>query len=121
MRLVCVLLLAALGAGCGAGSGTHVTSHPVVTSATIPMISVLSPNSAPVNSTPFTMTINGSNFGTDAVVFWNGVPQRTSFVSANQLVVAVTDTDLSFSGLAHVFVQSAGVKSNTLDFDVSTQ
>ena len=121
MRLVCVLLLAALGAGCGRGSGTHSPLHPVVASTTFPTISILSPNSAPVNSTPFIMTINGSNFGTDAVVFWNGVPQRTTFVSANQLIAAVTDTDLSFTGLAHVFVQSAGVNSNTVDFNVSPQ
>jgi hypothetical protein len=121
MRLVCVLLLAALGAGCGRGSGTHFTSHPVVSSTTFPTISVLSPNSATVNSTPFIMTINGSNFGTDAVVFWNGVPQHTTFVSPNQLIVNVTDTDLSFAGLAHVFVQSAGMNSNTVDFNVNTQ
>jgi hypothetical protein len=121
MRLVCVLLLAVLGAGCGAGSGTHFTSRPVVATTTFPTISVLNPNSAPVNSVPFFMTINGSNFGTDAVVFWNGVPQRTTFVSGNQLVVAITDSDLSFTGLAHVFVQSAGMNSNTVDFNVSPQ
>lgn len=121
MRLACVLLLAVLGAGCGAGSGSHFNSHPVVASTIIPTISVLTPNSAPVNSAPFTMTINGTGFGTDAVVFWNAVPQHTTFVSANQLVVALTDADLSFTGPAHVFVQSAGTNSNTVEFNVSPQ
>jgi hypothetical protein len=81
----------------------------------------LSPGTVPVNSVPFTMTVNGTNFGTDAVVFWNDVPQSTRFVNPKQLLVAVTETDLMQFGLAHVYVRTGGGNSNTLDFDVSAQ
>ena len=64
------------------------------------------------------MTINGTNFGTDALVFWNGVPQHTTFVSRNQLMVDVTVTDMSFAGQAKLYVQTAGRNSNTVTFDV---
>src|SRR5690348_8914291 len=119
MRLLCLLLLAVLAMGCGAGRVTGLNSHAVLASTAVPSIVALSPGSAPVNSVPFTMTVNGTNFGTDALVFWNGLPQQTRFVSPNQLVVAITATDLSFAGQANIFVQTAGVNSNTVPFDVS--
>lgn len=122
MRVLSALLLALFTVGCGAGRGsTNVNSHPVLASTAVPFVSALTPNTAAVNTVPFTMTVNGTNFGTDALVFWNDVPQHTTFVSKNQLVVAVTDLDLSFAGLARVVVQSAGLKSNTVTFNVNPQ
>jgi len=35
--------------------------------------------------------------------------------------VAITATDLSFAGQAKIFVQTAGVNSNTVPFDVNIQ
>jgi IPT/TIG domain len=119
MRLTAIFLLALLATGCGAGRVTGLNSHPILASTAVPSIKVLVPNNAPVNSVPFTMTVNGNNFGTDAVVFWNNTPHRTFFVSPHQLVVPITDTDLSFAGQANVFVQTAGTNSNTVTFDVS--
>lgn len=122
MRLLSVLVLALSIVGCGAGRGsTNLNSHPVLASTAVPSVSALTPSAAPVNTVPFTMTVNGTNFGTDSIVFWNDAPQHTTFVSRNQLVVAITDVDLSFAGLARVFVQSAGLKSNTVNFNVTPQ
>ena len=81
----------------------------------------LSPNTVPVNSVPFTMTVTGANFGTDAVVFWNNIPQSTRFISSTQLQVVLTDADLMQFGLAHVFVRTGGQNSNTINFDVTAQ
>jgi len=67
------------------------------------------------------MTVNGANFGADAVVFWNDIPQSTRLLSSKQLLVAITDTDLMQLRLAHVFVRTGGLNSNTLDFDVTAQ
>jgi hypothetical protein len=75
----------------------------------------------PVNSVPFTMTVNGSNFGTDSLVFWQGTPQSTFFVTSSQLLVKVTDTDLDFMGLVPIYVLTGGQNSNTVDFDVTAQ
>jgi len=86
-----------------------------------PAITALTPSSVPVNSVPFTMTVTGSNFGTDAIVFWNGTAQSTFFVTSNQLMVRLTDTDLMFTGLVPIYVRTGGQNSNTVDFDVTAQ
>jgi len=91
------------------------------TSFSPPALMELSPSAVPVNSVPFTMTVNGANFGADAVVFWNDIPQSTRLLSSKQLLVAITDTDLMQFRLAHVFVRTGGLNSNTLDFDVTAQ
>jgi hypothetical protein len=81
----------------------------------------LTPDSVPVDSVTFYMTVNGTNFGTDAIVFWNGTPLSTRFVTSQQLMAAVTNTDLMFAGLVHIYVRTGGLNSNTVDFDVSVQ
>ena len=86
-----------------------------------PALTTLVPSTVPVNSSPFVMTVNGNNFGRDAIVFWNDVPQRTVFVSATQLQAFVTAEDLTTFGLIQVFVQTAGLTSNTTTFNVTAQ
>jgi len=88
---------------------------------TPPSITMLTPGSVPVNSVPFTMTINGTNFLTDAVVFWQGSPQSTLYITSNQLMVKVTDADLMFMGMVPVYVRTGGQNSNTVDFEVTAQ
>jgi len=121
MRYFSVLLVSLLTLGCGnsksAGSGDPLKA--LVFSS--PSIATLTPNSVPVNSVPFTMTINGSNFGTDAVAFWQGTPQSTFFITSNQLMVNVTTTDLMFMGPVPIYVRTGGQNSNTVDFDVTAQ
>ena len=82
-------------------------------------ITSLAPNSAPVNSVPFTMVVNGGNFSPGAQAFWNNIPQFTVFVSANQLQVSVTETDLTSAGSAEVYVRNQGLNSNTVEFAVT--
>lgn len=65
------------------------------------------------------MVVNGNNFNTGAQVFWNNVAQSTVFVNANQLMVNVTGTDLSFPGAAQVYVRNNGLNSNTVEFSVT--
>jgi hypothetical protein len=121
MRYSGLLLVTLLTIGCGtpASSGNH--DPLVMTAFTPPSIMTLTPGSVPVNSVPFIMTINGSNFTTDAVVFWQGTPQSTTFITSNQLIVKVTDTDLLFTGLVPIYVRTGGQNSNTVDFDVTAQ
>ena len=54
----------------------------------VPVISSLTPNSGPVSSTVTTLTVNGTNFVSGAVVSFNGSSLTTTFVSATQLTVA---------------------------------
>jgi hypothetical protein len=73
---------------------------------TVPAISQLNPASVTAGDAGFTLTVNGTNFGTKAVVNWNGVAQtaNTTYVSANQLTVAVPAAAIANSGTVMVTV-----------------
>src|SRR5215469_12950398 len=103
----------------GCGTPMHDPKVTFGTNFTPPALTALAPNTAPVNSTPFVMSVDGNNFGRDAVVFWNNVPQSTRFMSPTQLQVEITADDLMQFGMAHVYVQTAGRTSNTVDFNVT--
>jgi hypothetical protein len=115
MRSASLLLVVVLTLGCG----TRDPKTMFGTSFNPPALTALAPNSVPVNSVPFVMTVNGKNFGTDAILFWNNIPHFTRFVSADELQVSITSDDLSQFGLAHVYIQTGGRTSNTVDFDVT--
>lgn len=121
MRFTSLLLALLVSIGCGAGSGNHDPSAKFTTGFFPPSITELSPSSVPVGSVPFTMTVNGVNFGTDSIVFWNGTPHNAIVVTSKQLLVNLTDTDLTHFGLVPVFVRTGGLNSNTVDFDVTAQ
>ena len=121
MRFISVLLVSLLTIGCGTGSGNHDPQGLKTSMFSPPSITMLVPNSVPVNSVPFAITINGTNFLTDATVFWNGTPVVTTFVTSNQLVASLEATDLMNVGLTRVYVRTGGLNSNTVDFDVTGQ
>ena len=117
-----LLVLATLFAiGCGTSSKNADPHTTLTTTFTPPSITLLSPNSVPVNSVPFTLTVNGTNFGTDSVVFWNGIPHNAVVVTSKQLLVTLFQTDLTNFGLIPVYVRTAGLNSNTVDFNLTPQ
>jgi hypothetical protein len=122
MRFCGVLLACLLLIGCGTTSGNK-GSDPILASQfpITPSITELLPASVVVDSVPFMLTVNGTEFGTDALVFWQGVPQSTFYVTSQQLVVRLTPQDLQFAGLIPVYVRTQGVNSNTVTFDVTIQ
>jgi hypothetical protein len=121
MRYVPLLLASLIMIGCGTSSMSKGSDPGMATVFLPPSITQLSPTSVPVDSVPFFLTVNGSNFNTDAVVFWNGVAQHTVFITSGQLMVSLTPTDLQFTGLVPVYVRTLGQNSNTVDFDVTAQ
>ncbi|HXF63061.1 MAG TPA: IPT/TIG domain-containing protein, partial [Caldilineaceae bacterium] len=70
---------------------------PFVVEALAPAIVGLSPASVTAGSPTLTLTVNGSNFASDAQVLWNGTPLPTQFVNATQLTAQV-DTSLLVKG-----------------------
>jgi hypothetical protein len=82
--------------------------------------SSLSPNDAAPGSPALTVTVTGSGFASDATVLWNGLARPTSFISATQLTVAISATDLATSGTAQVTVSSGGTVSPALPFLISS-
>jgi hypothetical protein len=77
---------------------------------TLPTIATLNPGSATAGAPAFTLTVNGTNFGTKATVNWNGAAQtaNTTFVSASQLTVALPASAIAAAGTVTVTVTNPG-------------
>jgi len=77
---------------------------------TMPAISQLNPASVTAGDAAFTLTVNGSNFSAKAVVNWNGIAQtaNTTYVSGNQLTVAVPAAAITTQGTVMVTVTNPG-------------
>jgi len=79
-----------------------------------PTITSLSPPSVAVGSTAFTLTVNGTNFVSGAIVKWNGAALSTSFLSATQLTAAVSATLVASAGTPSVTVVNPGGVSSAV-------
>lgn len=88
--------------------------------AQVPVINnPLKPEQKAPGSTTFTLTVNGSGFLSDAVVYWNGTALTTTFVKSSQLTASVPTADLVTAGTAIVTVKNGtGVASNAAHFQV---
>lgn len=116
MSRICLGLLLTLSlfvTGCG-GYG----SNNMGGGAGAPSITSLNPNMKNANEGAFTMTVNGSGFGTDSVVYWNGMPISTSYGTGVSVTAQVTAVDIMNAGMFPVYVRSGGKNSNTITFTV---
>ncbi len=83
----------------------------------VPSAGSLTPDSVAAGSTPFTLSVSGSNFVAASTVLWNGTALSTTFVSAAQLSALVPASDLLAAGTASVTVVTpapGGGASNVL-------
>jgi IPT/TIG domain len=103
VKATLLVTLTALTLACGYSSKT---TPPVAGS--VPTIAALSPASMTAGSAAFTLTVNGSNFGSQAVVNWNGAARATTFVSGNQVTAAIAAADVATAGSAAVTVINPG-------------
>jgi hypothetical protein len=101
-RIITALLVAVTAFTLACGYSSKPTTP--ATAGTMPSITQLSPDSATAGEAGFTMTVNGSNFASNATVNWNGTALKTSSISANQLMATVTATALANSGTVPVTV-----------------
>jgi len=79
-----------------------------------PSVASLSPTSATVGGSGFTLTVNGNSFDSNAVVVWNGTSLTTSFVSNKQLTATIPATDLAQPDTAVVFVYNPASANQTV-------
>jgi hypothetical protein len=105
VKTMFLVALLALSLACGYSSKT---TPPVA--GTTPAISQLNPDSATAGGDAFTLTVTGSNFGSKAVVNWNGTAQtsNTTYVSGTQLTVAVPASMIANSGAVQITVTNPG-------------
>jgi hypothetical protein len=105
MKIISVLLLTMLWFGCGYGSSKSAAApQPGV----VPVITDLSPPNAQSGGAGFTLTVNGSSFGSDATINWNGSKQGTTYVTGKQLTTAISAADIAAPGTVPVTVTDPG-------------
>jgi galactose oxidase-like protein/Big-like domain-containing protein/Kelch motif protein len=76
--------------------------------APVPSLASISPNTATSGSPRFTLTVSGSNFVTGSVVRWNGTSRATTYANSSQLTAAIPAGDVALDGTAQVTVASPG-------------
>jgi IPT/TIG domain-containing protein len=124
MKLLCVLLLTTLTFGCGYGSNYSSTNGSQPSST--PSVSSLSPASTAAGGTAFVLTVNGSNFASNSVIYWNSTALSTTYVSGQQLTANIVAADIATAGNASVYVNNpgtgmyaSGVNSATMSFTIT--
>jgi hypothetical protein len=113
----CISSLALLMINCGGGGGNSSSSSS--SSPGTPAISSLTPSSATATGLSFTIVINGSNFSSGCLGFWNGSARTTTYVSSSRLNLSISDSDISDGGSYPISVSCSGSVSNSLSFLVS--
>jgi hypothetical protein len=106
MKTILIVLLTACALGCGgygsgSGSGSMAPGAPSVAA---PLV----PNTATAGSAAFTLTVNGSGFVGQSVVYWNSTAHTTTFVTSSQLTAAISGADVATAGSVPVFVKNPG-------------
>ena len=104
------------------GEGPNSSQVSATPQASVPTLTSLSPSSATAGGAAFTLTVNGGNFVSGAVVRWNGANRTTTFINATQLTAAIPAGDIAKAGTPQVTVFNpppGGGTSNALTFTVN--
>jgi len=104
MKTMSMLLLALVCLGCGYSAPKSMPAQPGV----MPAVTQLVPNTANSGDPQFTLTVNGSNFATNAVINWNGVKQTTMQVTGGQLTATIPATAVASPAMVSVTVTNPG-------------
>ncbi|HKZ79240.1 MAG TPA: IPT/TIG domain-containing protein [Pyrinomonadaceae bacterium] len=87
------------------GGGTSSTITLVINNA-LPVITGISPATAIVGGSAFTLTVNGTGFVSGSIVRLNNADRTTSFVSSTQLTAQIAAADIAATGIANITVFS---------------
>lgn len=116
-RITAVLLLAIsislIGPGCGYSSHNYMGGNGM------PTITQLSPGSTAAGGPDFSLTVTGTGFGTDSLVYWGMTTRTTTYSSTTQVTADITAADIMTAGTVQVYVHTGGVNSNTMMFTIT--
>jgi hypothetical protein len=84
----------------------------------MPKIVQLAPPSAVAGTAAFVLTVSGSGFGTDSIVYWGTSTRTTTYLSTSQITAEITAADIMNIGTVQVYVHSGGVNSNAVTFNI---
>lgn len=99
--------LLAVGLACGGYNSKSTPITPAV-AGTTPNISQLAPSNMNAGSPAFVLTVNGTNFNSNAAINLNGTAQSTTHVSANQLMANIPAAVVATSGTVAITVTNPG-------------
>ncbi len=103
------------------GSGTSNTMYLTVAANGAPAISSISPMGEPTGTGMTTVTVNGNGFTSASTVTFNGSTIPSTYVSGNQLQVALPSSAMSTAGTYNLSVTTPGVgTSGTVPYTVYT-
>lgn len=113
-RITLGLLLAItlLGPACG-------YSHNYMNGTGMPKVTQLAPSSAVAGGAAFTLTVQGSGFGMDSLVYWGTTTRATTYDSASEVTADITAADIMNSGSVQVYVHSGVTNSNAMTFTIT--
>ena len=103
-------------------TATRARARPALTVASGPVITGLSPDLIQAGMAPsaqIPVTVNGSGFGTDSVVAWNGIPLSIAIVSGTEITAYVPANFIMEAGAYPITVTSGGATSPQRIFTVS--
>jgi hypothetical protein len=83
-----------------------------------PTISTISPTSATAGGAAFTLTINGTNFTSDATANWGATALTTTYVSTTRLTSAVPANLIASAGTASISVTNVNGSSSAATFTI---
>jgi hypothetical protein len=115
MKLACLLFLVVMVVSCGYGSNYNgMNPGP----GAVPNISQLSPTSVTAGGPGFVLTVDGTNFGTGAAVYWNSASHNATYLTGQQIATMISAADIANPGDIQVYVRINGQNSNTMMFNV---
>jgi len=86
--------------------GRSVWDLNIATLIPVPTINTVSPTSVNANGASFTLTVDGLQFNTNAVVVWNSSPLTTTYVNSGEVTATVPATDLLAGGKPAISVMN---------------
>ena len=101
-----------MGAGCGYSSRNYMTGNGM------PQITQLAPATAMAGGMAFVLTLDGTGFGADSVVYWGTTTRTTTYVTTSQVTAQIAATDIMNAGTVQVYVHSGGANSNAMTFTI---
>ncbi len=107
-----LLAITLMGAGCGYGSHNYMNGNGT------PKITQLSPATAAPGGTAFSLTVEGTGFGTDSLVYWGTTTRATTYDTTTQVTANITMADIMNAGTVQVYVHTGGANSNAMTFTI---
>jgi hypothetical protein len=96
--------LMAMGLACGYSSKATTPA----TAGSMPNIAELAPDNMNVGSPTFVLTVNGTDFASNASINWNGTAQTTTHVSGSQLTANIPASAMETAGTVPITVTNPG-------------